>query len=800
MKIIKLAIRSILNFRTYSGINLLGLALSLACVITIFRYVYGEFTVDRFNKKLDRIFIATVEVSENPGEIRITSVDKYSKDASFVNLNEHPGVERYSNFAFFDNDEIDFDNRKYDVAVLMADSNFLKITDYPIISGMNNLSEPNTVLITKNFAQKLFGKQNPVGNTFRHSSGEILTITGVIGQTSTKSTLSFDFIVSYFLPSSPSKVRTLVMLYPNIDYRTVNKQYEAFIEHRFWPVHMRYQLFPLSKVYFDKSIINDITFTKGNYSHVTVLMGVGFLILLTGIINFINIFTVVVLRRGRELGVKKVFGAGNHIIFSQLMVESMLITGLAIMLAFFIVKTTYPLVTNIIQLDQVPNVRFDILLSVILLLLLPLSTTLFPFFRQRNSLLVNSIRNFDKTRRSGSFHRIFLSFQFVITIVLIIVSLFFVKQFQFMLNTEPGYHTKNIIKVQFLKAPKVLQARTQEDFDKENQIADEIMQKMNACPLFSYWTYGESPNNLTKGGIKIGLMNEDFKDIKLIGVDERWLRLFNIQLKEGRLWDDETDVRENNLFIVSESAMKLFGITDFAETLLQPASRLWYGSGIISQEDAQNNPPYRIVGVVKDFDYLPLSQKSDPVVFHYSKGNRTNPLLASIVPGQTQDAIAFLSKLHEETAGSEFSYSFVEDEIREMYKGDKKIASIYSAFTLFAIFISVLGLLSISLFDLKQRRKEIAIRKINGASFSNIIRLLLKKYFWSLGISFVIATPVALFAINRYLEDFAHKATVSWWLFAAAITLTDGISLLTLIYQTQKASNQNPAETIKNND
>ena len=171
--------------------------------------------------------------------------------------------------------------------------------------------------------------------------------------------------------------------------------------------------------------------------------------------------------------------------------------------------------------------------------------------------------------------------------------------------------------------------------------------------------------------------------------------------------------------------------------------------------------------------------------------------MASIIPGRTQEAIEFLRNLHDETVGGEFSYSFVEDEVRAMYVEDTKIATIYSIFTLTAIFISALGLFSMSLFDIQQRRKEIAIRKINGATITDIIRLLLKKFFFSLFLSFIIATPAALFIIHRYLEGFAHKASVSWWLFAAAVAPTAAISLLTLIYQTQKAANQNPADVIK---
>jgi len=370
-----------------------------------------------------------------------------------------------------------------------------------------------------------------------------------------------------------------------------------------------------------------------------------------------------------------------------------------------------------------------------------------------------------------------------------------------MLNAEPGYRTKDIIKAQFFKnEPRFAQIKSVEEWqknnDRENRIADEIVQKMNACPLFLHWAYGKSPNEFSNSEFSFKLPEGKNMNVNLTGVDESWFRLFEIPLKEGRLWDDKTDDLYDYSLIVTESLLKLYGITDFSNALLQPEQRIWMSS-LRPQEEMKTNPPYRIVGVVKDFNYLHLSKKSEPIAFFYSKGHSEDPLIASIVPGRKQEAIKFLKNLHDETVGGEFSYSFVEDEIREMYKGDKTIAVIYSIFTFIAIFISALALFGMSLFDMQQRRKELAIRKINGALVSDIIRILLKNYFLSLAISFVIAAPVALFAINRYLEGFANKAPVSWWLFAAALAITAGISLLTLIYQTVRAANQNPADVVK---
>ena len=799
MKIIKLAIRSIISYRKYLFVNVLGLAISLACVITIFRYVYGEFTVDRFNKKLDRMYVTTVEDSSEFGLVRFSGTGFNDKDRVFVALKEHPGVELCSRFRVFDTDEIDVDNRKYTAAILFADSNFLKITDYPVMTGTRRLADPKSALITKSFAQKLFGAENPLGKTFRHSSGEMLTITGIIGQTSTKNTLSFDVIVSIYLSDFWNWIpQTFVLLFPNVDYQAINKQQGDFFTDPNSSFQKRVQLFPYSKVYFDKTIFN-YTFNQGNYNYVVVLMAVGVLILFAGIINYINISTVVVLRRGRELGIKKVFGAGGQYIFMQLLVENLLMTVMALIIALIIVHATQPFLVNILLLSQVANIRFDLFLSCFMALSLPLLTTLYPFFRHHYSMPVSSMRSFDKIR-GGSLRHVLLTFQYMITIVLIIVSLFFVKQLRFMLHTDPGYRTKDIIKAQFFNQGYFPLIRDLELVNTEametnrnriSQTRNEIAQKMNACPLFSYWTYGKSPREFSNALTSFKLPDGEYKQLNLARSNERWLRLFDMSLQAGRLWDDETDVESDNSLIVTESALKLFGITDFNSASLQRER------GLSPSNRETGSTSYRIVGVVKDFDYWRLSQKSEPVAFYYSKGvSDTDALLAAIVPGRTKDAIEFLRLLNEETVGGEFTYTFIEDEIQAMYREDKKIASIYSFFSVIAIFVSVLGLLSMSLFDIQQRRKEIAIRKINGATMTDIIRLLLKKYFWTLGISFVIAAPVALFAINRYLEDFAHQAPVSWWLFAVAIALTAGVSLLTLIHQTRKAANQNPANVV----
>ncbi len=795
MKVIRLALRSVLHFKTYTGINILGLALSLACVIVIFRYVHGELTVDHFNKKLDRIYITTRESSKRSDVITFFGIENRNNETTFVNLTEHPGIEKFSSFYFFENEEIDLAERKLDATILVADSNFFNIFDYTAISGNAKLVDPTSALITKSFAQKTFENQDPIGKTFLHSSGKLLTINGILEQPSTKSSLSFDIIISSDLSNRWSSAsQTIALLHSSVDYQYINKQYGSFFEMPLWKEHLRYQLYPLSKVYFNKNIVNRI-FKQGNHIHVMVLTVVGVLILLIGIINFINIYTVVILKRGREFGMKKVFGAEGYNLFAQLLSENLVMTGLALAMAWGIIALSSAWIENILQLNQVTNTTFDATLSLSIFILLPLLTSLFPFFRYHYISPIHSLRDIDRIKSSGSLHRIFLLFQYIITITMIVVSLFFIKQLHFMLNTDPGYRTKDIIKTQMLK--RRYTEKSQESWEKEYKTADEIIQRMNESPLFNIWTYGRSPNQLYNSGIwEFKLPDGEFQQVVIFSSNEAWMKLFDIQLKEGRIWNDSIDNSRNNFLIVTESALKLFNINNYSDVSLYPSQRIisYFDMTI---EEMNTVPAHPIIGVVKDFNYLHLSEKSKPIVFYYTSGFRYDQLMASIIPSRTQEAIEFLKKLHEETVGGEFIYSFVDDEVRAMYQEDKKIATIYSIFTVIAILISALGLFSMSLFDIQQRRKEIAIRKVNGATILDIIRVLLKKYFLLLGLSFAIASPIALFAIHRYLEGFAHKAPISWWLFAVALIITSGISLLTLIYQTHKAANENPAEVVK---
>ncbi|MDR1756635.1 MAG: ABC transporter permease [Culturomica sp.] len=801
MKNLRLAIRSLLHFRLYSAVNVLGLALSLACVIVIARYVHNETTVDRFNSRLDRIYVTTQESTNRTGEIKFSGIFNRNRETTFVDLRKAPAVERSTNFIYYDDQEMQSGENRYTIRSIVTDTSFLKILDYPILAGSGDLSAPDNILITEAFARKVFGESDPLGKQLTYNvQGKTVTVTGVIGPIRTKSTLTFDVIVPMSHIRMWSQVEeTLVLLHPNQDYRAVNEKYSGFFEMKIWDYSIRYQLFPLRKVYLDHTILDYGIFQHGKRSSIAVLSLVGLLIGLVGVFNFINIYTAVILRRGREFGMKKVFGAPGGQVFLQLLIENLLMIALALLIALALTELLNPVVRNLLGFDQMPFRQFDALLAFGLLIGLPLVTTFFPFVHYNYAAPVKSLQSVGKTGGRSSARRLFLTFQYILTIGMIAVSLLFLKQLHFMLHADLGFSTAGIIKVPILKNIDSFDHNGGADRWREISKKEEtIRQRLAASPLFIEYSMGGSPVHpkLNTSNFRLGEGDNELKPLTMLAGDEKWLKLFGLELTQGRFFNDEQENFYTYHLMLTESALPYMGITDIRTDRIQPESRWWWSYD--RKEEMKTNPAYEIVGVVRDFYPSHLGIQTPPIVIMFDNGGYySNPVLAKVAPGKRQEAIEFMRRLHEEMTGGEFTYTFIEDDVKALYAEDRKVATVYGIFTGIAIAISVLGLFSLSLFDIQQRRREIAIRKVNGATTGNVLGLLLKRYLYLLLIAFVIAVPLAWFAIQRYLENFARKTAVSWWIFAVALLVTAGVSLLTLIRQTRKAASADPARVIR---
>jgi ABC-type antimicrobial peptide transport system permease subunit len=773
-----------------------GLAISLACVIIITRYVHQETTVNSFAADMERTFIMTVEYQTRTPEFS-GSKDR-SNSASFRNPLDDASVERFSRFMLYEKDRLSVNNNNYNVKSIVTDTNFLKILPFPLLSGSSEFKQPNDVILTERIAVKIFGDKNPIGETIIYSANEPLTIIGVIGTPKSKASFDFDVLINDNLKKSWSRVEhELVMLHSSNDFVRLNQKNSGFEFLSFRGQLVRFQLFPFKDFYFNRSYTlfqdEDPILLRGNSTSIRVLSIVAFFILLVGVFNFVNIYIVVTMRRAREFGVRKIFGASLGNIFSHIFVENLLMTLIAVFFAWFFIEIIGAILVERLAFIVQPNLRFDILLSVLIILLLPFITSLYPFLRYAYSAPITSLRSVNAGGVSLVSRRLFLLLQYVITFGLLVISLFFMKQLHYMLNANLGYNSENVIMSRMMSIPTSFDYGIS-SFQRSEQNRKYIEQKMSESPLFSNWTYGEP---LYNAQAVLPMKRTDEDGYKPVGTDfiaPGYMDMFAFDLLEGRLWDS-TDVFTQYKCIINESAKRMFNIQDIHSVQLQPERRLWYSQGI----DDDKNPPYEIVGVIRDYNTGHLSKSTVPMVFCFNEtGSPYSFLMARFIPGKEKEAVAYLQDLYQEINGNaDFSHSLLEDNIAKIYEEDKRISDVYVTFAFLAIFISCLGLFALSLFDIRQRYREIALRKVNGAKAVDIMRLLLKKYVYLLGASFVVAVPVSYWVISQYMESFAHRTAFSWWLFAISAVVVTGVSVLTLMWQVRRAMKINPASAMK---
>ncbi|MEL5892746.1 FtsX-like permease family protein [Bacteroides sp. GD17] len=788
MKLIQLSIRTLCRFKVYTAINIIGLALSLACVIVISRYVKQEIGVDCYSPAKDRIGVLVQETKDDVG--RAAVIGGHFEDVD---------IEAMSTFMWINKDYIVAEKEQIDVETIVADSLFLRATDLPMKYGKAEswASHPQTTFITEELSERLFGTVNPIGKTIRYSTGDPLIITGVISKEGGKRSFHFDILVPETLQENwdfhfPMNI---AMIRPGATFTAINKRHAAFQQSPQSPIEVRYQLLPMREVYFHPAIDTwQDMLRKGNQTHLNLLILVAALILIVGIFNFMSLYTVVLLRRGKEFGLKKIFGNNSKQLFTQLYTENFSLTLFSLFIAWFLVEISAKPLNHYLELTQQSGIRFDVGITVVILCLLPLLASIYPYLKYRYSIPIHSLQKIHTGGKSIIIRNLYLSIQYIVTFILIVVSLFFAKQLYEMTHTKLGYNTDSIIKVNFERYERK-QPTTEEEYLKQRDLRqsseDRIRTSMDASPLFTAWNFSLSPYEyFTERSVEFRIPGaSNFQSLCCIPITDKEIRFHGFLLIEGRLWNADIDHEGDAKLILNRKAMQLYGFKNIADAQLEPQTPLWPRKDLSA---------YQIIGVVEDFYCGHLSKPILPMAFTYGNTYLPQvPLQAKVAPGHQAEAIAFLEKLHRETAEGAFNYTFAKDEVKNLYKADRQTAIVYSFFALMAILISSIGLFGLSLFDIQQRYREIALRKVNGATIKEILPLLLKKYAIILTMSFTVAIPLSYWGITVYLENYAYKANISGWLFAIAAIIVSLISGLTLYFQVKKAAQINPAIIMK---
>ena len=787
MKTLKYAWRFLMRSKSYTIINLLGLAFSLACSIILMRYIHRELTVDTHCIDREHVYAICTNTEGNRG---LSGLKQYNYDTISI---DNRFVEAMTTYIPLEKDYVISGTNRIPARCLVTDSVFFQLFHYPIVQGKLSLTTPQSALLTEKYARKIFGNENPIGKVLRYSNGKDITVEGIVGEPECKTTINFDIILSSKLSQHWERMNTeLYRFLPGTDINAINKtgSVPRYINDPEYDTRTHtFSLISVKDIYWDGSLTDrePAMFLSGNHSHLIILSGVCLLLLLTGILNFINLYLVALLRRGKEYGLKKVFGVCGKTLFANIWIENTLLVLSALLVSWLIIEIMSAPTEYLFDI-HFSYTAFDGWLSASILLLLPVITSIYPYIKYNYTSPILSIRSIGVQSHSKHFRMFFLGAQYIITFLLVVLSLYFNRQLGMLLNTEPGFRTKNIMNVNLVYESKDFSSYTYESMQQRRQRVMQLDNELNACPFIEL--YEPSNENILTPTFGTNYLNNKGEKVflNIHYATPAFFKLYDIKVIEGEIPDINKEDRRT-VFVVNKAALKALGYTSIN------------GVGVIeeNQKRANANASLQpIVAVVEDYFEGHLTSGIKPTI--YPVGARFSGDLYQIAytPGKKKEVIDFLRNLEYKVYGSEdFEYTFLEDDIKAMYTQDRQTATIYSIFAGMAIIISSLGLLGISLFDIRQRYREIAIRKVNGASAKDLYRLLFRKYITVLIIAFVIAIPLAYYLINTYTQDFAVRAPVSIDIFIISLLLVIIISLGTLAYQIQKAAYINPTQIMK---
>ena len=778
MKTIKYAIRFLVRSKSYTLINLLGLAFSLTCCIILMRYIHRELTVDTHCVDRDQVYAIkmSIEGSEYLGAIASNRYNPVKLDKSLIQTT--------AIFTPLNEDFLIVNGHRFPSQTIVTDNAFFELFHYPLLQGKLTLEKPTSILLKKDFAHKLFGNDNPIGKTIRHSSGKDLIVEGILDEPTCKASIQFDMVLSQNLSLNWDKMeQELYRFLPNTDIKVLNDigKTPRYLNNPQWDSRQyTFSFIPIKETYWHGEWQSQKgMFLSGQQSHLYILAGVCLLLFLAGLLNFINLYLVSMLRRGKEYGLKKVYGVSKSTLFLQIWIENFLLTLSALLVVGLIIEVTSIPVARLLN-THFTYTSFDAWLSIGILLFLPLIASIYPFLKYRFNSPIRSIQSIGWSNRSVRSRMVFLGIQYALTFLITVCALYYNNQLKLLLNTDPGFRTKNIILAKLIYQSQNFGNEEQQKLTKRRAIRS----KLKECPFIEYTQ--SAWDKMTEPAYEMNYMTPEGKTVFLSRrmVSPTFFKMFNIKLEEGSLEKDE----ERTLYAINRAAMKALEISSLESATIIEEYRY--------QRD--NNVSFHpIVAIVEDYYNGHLSMGAQPTI--YQIGNWGSEFEYIAYPeGKLPDLLNYLKGIMQEFYGTEtVEYTLLEDEVKALYKEDQKIATIYSVFAVIAIAVSCLGLFGISLFDIRQRYREIAIRKVNGAGLKDLYRLLFRKYLLVLGASFVVAAPLAYYLINRYTADFVMKAPVGFGIFALALILITVITVGTLWWQIRKAANIDPAVVMK---
>lgn len=806
-----IALRNCWRNKATSLIHILGLALGIATFLLIVLFIQHERSYDRYNKQADKIARVTFHGQMNGNDVREATV----MPAVGADLQrEFPEIQAATRIVSQGFHRISYGDRTFrEDALAFVDSNFFRVFTLPLIEGdpRTALQQPNSVVITRAVAKRYFGNEDPMGKVLEFKDDkEAMTVTGLIDRVPDNSHFHFDLfgsMASYPDSRSPtwltSGYYTYLVLPANYDLKKLEAKLPAAVEKYMSPQlkaslgvtlsqfrangnNLNLELQWLTDIHLHSNLAGELQ-PPGDIRYIYIFSVVGAFMLLIACINFINLSTASAGKRAREVGIRKVLGSFRSQLIGQFLAESLLLTLVGMVIAIGLVYAFLPFFNAITGLELSLNLStgswlFPALLAT--LLITGLLAGLYPAFFLSAFNPVTVLKGlFTPGKKGATLRSTLVTFQFFISICLIIGTAVVYQQLSYIRHKKLGYDRDQVLVVQ----------ETYWLGNNQPYFRDQLLQNPRIAGISAsgYLPAGQT-NNSTFIFYPDGLKDQLVYSSQY-AVDEKYVPTLGIQVIAGRNFSRDFPSDSNAALINETAAIKMGWITPG-----QPYDAAGLLKHSITQKDNTGiGKSYHVIGMIRDFNFRSLHELITPLVMTLDTAMGGD----LIIKTRTTDIAGLVTTIGKSWAalhpGMPFSYTFLDDRFNNMYKNERHIGLILGIFAGLTIFVACLGLFGLATFTAERRTKEIGIRKVLGASVGTIVALLSKEFIRLVGIAFLIAAPVAWLVMNRWLRDFPYRISIGWWVFVLAALLAMAITVLTIGFRAMRAATANPVDSLR---
>lgn len=783
---IKVAVRNLLRQKGFSFINIFGLALGISCTALIGMWVNDELSYDRFHKDYDRMYRITATLPEMKVHAAVSPAP-----LALAVKNEIPEVEEVVRISNFNRDLMQVGDVKFEEKdILYADSNFFRVFTFPFIKGDREkaLQNPEGIVITEAMALKYFGSTDVLEKTIRKNNKDDFTVTGVIANIPNNSHLQFNFVQPMrYLARTHNDLKNNV--WDNFNWFTyiklndkaqqsestimdLEKKMQAIYKKNEPVVKCAFVLQPLAKVHLHSNFLADIP-GHGNAQNVYIFSVVAVFILVVACLNFMNLATARAARRAKEVGLRKVVGAVRPHLMGQFLAESLVVAMLSLVLALLIIYLVLPYFNTLGGKDLALD--FTNLQIMGGLLGITIITGLFagsyPAFYLSGFVPAAVLKGNFTARGSGSlFRNTMVVIQFAVSISLIVGTGIVYRQLKYIQQMNLGYDKENLLYV-----------RMSGDLWSKY---DALRTRLGSNRLTSQYSFiSDLPTTSSGATISVEWKGKDPNTQPLfynLAVDEHFEEVFKATLLDGHGYGENAQADSVNI-IVNETALK---------TMDMPLESA-VGTRITVWGDERT-----IIGVVKDFNFKPVQEPIGPMFLN--RNTWGGYAIVRTLPGQTENTIEALQQICKELNPSyPFEYSFVDQDIANLYQAEQRLGSLFNIFAVLAVVISCLGLYGLSAYLAERRTRELGIRKVLGASGFQLVYLLSATFTRPILIATAIAVPLAWYGMNEWLTGFAYHISIDWTIFVVAFLSALIIAWLTVSFESIKAARTNPVNSLR---